>query len=109
MVYVHTYVYVCIPKEHISVLLCCPLFSMFTLNNETVNIWTHVIGFVYFALLLIDDNILLIPQGGGNYGDHLAFTVMDVCYLVSWQCHCSLGGEGDIRLGVTGWVIHALN
>ena len=56
---------------------------MFTLNNETVNIWTHVIGFVYFALLLIDDNVLLIPQGGGNYGDHLAFTVMDVCYLVS--------------------------
>ena len=43
---------------------------MFTLNNETVNIWTHVVGFVYFALLLIDDNILLIPQGGGNYGDH---------------------------------------
>ena len=72
---------------------------MFTLNNETVNIWTHVVGFVYFALLLIDDNILLIPQGGGNYGDHLAFTVMDVCYLVSWQCHCSLcvcgGGGGD--------------
>ena len=34
---------------------------MFTLNNETVNIWTHVVGFVYFALLLIDDNILLIP------------------------------------------------
>ena len=56
---------------------------MFTLNNETVNIWTHVIGFVYFALLLIDDNVLLIPQGGGNYGNHLAFTVMDVCYLVS--------------------------
>ena len=56
---------------------------MFTLNNETVNIWIHVVGFVYFALLLIDDNILLIPQGGGSYGDHLAFTVMDVCYLVS--------------------------
>ena len=77
---------------------------MFTLNNETVNIWTHVIGFVYFALLLIDDNILLIPQGGGNYGDHLAFTVMDVCYLVSWQCHCSLwgaGGGGGGRIGKT--------
>ena len=75
---------------------------MFTLNNETVNIWTHVVGFVYFALLLIDDNILLIPQGGGNYGDHLAFTVMDVCYLVSWQCHCSLwGGGGGVRIGKT--------
>ena len=68
---------------------------MFTLNNETINIWTHVIGFVYFALLLIDDNILLIPQGGGNYGDHLAFTVMDVCYLVSQCCHCS-GDECEV-------------
>ena len=57
--------------------------SMFTLTNETINIWTHLIGFMYFSFTLLEDNAVVIPKAGGDYGDHFTFTIMGVCYLVS--------------------------
>ena len=34
----------------------------FSFHNETVNIWTHLIGFVIFVGLLAWDIFLVIPQ-----------------------------------------------
>ena len=28
-------------------------FSLFVWNNETINVWSHLLGFVLFAVLLI--------------------------------------------------------
>ena len=72
---------------NIIYLLCLCIFytvpySMFSLTNETFNIWTHVLGFVYFSLVLLEDNIVLIPEAEGNYGDHFTFSIMNICYLV---------------------------
>ncbi len=51
-------------------------------SNETVNIWSHLIGFVYFALLMIDDNLSFLPGNGSDWGDHLTFTILNLCFLV---------------------------
>jgi hypothetical protein len=67
-------------RVYLPTRLC--LKSMFSLTNETFNIWTHVLGFVYFSLVLLEDNIVLIPEAEGNYGDHFTFSIMNICYLV---------------------------
>lgn len=66
-------------RVYLPTRLC--LKSMFSLTNETFNIWTHVLGFVYFSLVLLEDNIVLIPEAEGNYGDHFTFSIMNICYL----------------------------
>ena len=38
------------------------LMFNFSFHNETVNIWTHLIGFVIFVGLLAWDIFLVIPQ-----------------------------------------------
>ncbi len=37
------------------------LKSVFSFHNETLNIWTHLIGFLIFLALLIRDIFLVIP------------------------------------------------
>ncbi len=45
-------------RHQLNVLSC--LRSTFSLHNETVNIWTHLLGFVFFSGLLVRD-LLVIP------------------------------------------------
>ena len=33
------------------------LLSIFRLHNETVNIWTHLLGFLIFSVLIIKDSL----------------------------------------------------
>ena len=35
--------------------------SVFLLHNETINIWSHLIGFMFFAGLFVHDLVLVIP------------------------------------------------
>lgn len=46
-------------RHNLNVLAC--LLSTFSVHNETVNIWTHLLGFVFFAGLLVRD-LLVIPS-----------------------------------------------
>ncbi len=46
-------------RHKLDALAC--LLSTFSLHNETVNIWTHLLGFVFFAGLLVRD-LLLVPS-----------------------------------------------
>jgi predicted membrane channel-forming protein YqfA (hemolysin III family) len=57
------------------------IFSLFQLTNETVNIWTHLLGCLIFFALLIYSNAVTIPSVHGGYADHVVFT----CFLLFYQ------------------------
>jgi predicted membrane channel-forming protein YqfA (hemolysin III family) len=57
-------------------------FSAFILSNETVNIWSHLLGLIYFTLLQFNDNLYFLPEYGGTSGDHMTFTAMNLCFQV---------------------------
>ena len=71
------------------------LCSAFILSNETVNIWSHLLGLIYFTLLQFEDNIYFLPDHQGSIGDHMTFTIMNLCFQVmitwpspSWTYQC---------------------
>jgi len=47
------------------------LVSIFRLHNETVNIWTHLIGFLVFSVLLPYDLLISLPEIGPGYSFYL--------------------------------------
>ena len=57
--------------------------SIFVMTNETVNIWTHLIGFIIFSVLLMDDILLYLPENNAIWSDYVVFIVMDICFQVS--------------------------
>ena len=59
----------------------CLFFSLFFMTNETINIWTHILGFLIFFGLFLYSNFVTIPSHQGGYGDHVVFT----SYLISYQ------------------------
>ena len=60
---------------------CSSFFSLFIMTNETINVWTHILGFLIFFILSIHANFIIIPAGEGGYRDHMVFT----CYLLFYQ------------------------
>ena len=65
-------------RVHLSPSRC--LKSIFVWTNETLNIWTHLVGFFVFALLLLYYNMCRIPEMGGDVWDHVVVTTGLVCY-----------------------------
>lgn len=67
--------------------LCYYLLSIFQLNNETVNIWTHLIA----AILFVHKTYFYINILGWNHGEvvpFLAFGLCSICYaLMSVTAH----------------------
>ncbi|XP_013387641.1 progestin and adipoQ receptor family member 3 [Lingula anatina] len=60
--------------------------SLFVWNNETINIWSHLIGFVIFCLCTLVDNIVMIPHYSGGFSDHLIVTAGLLCYQFCMLC-----------------------
>jgi len=56
--------------------------SLFTWNNDTVNIWSHLIGFLIFLILLIWDNIISFPTLHCSFMDQFVASVGLCCYQV---------------------------
>ena len=52
-------------------------------SNETVNIWTHLIGAVWFMYLTIYDNQILLPSVRAKFEDHIVMTSFEICFEVS--------------------------
>jgi len=79
------------------------LKSLFVLHNETVNIWSHLIGFVFFAGLFVHDLVLVIPavtQDGTHVTktDFAILLFLLICYQATmilsslyhtFECHSS--------------------
>jgi hypothetical protein len=62
------------------------IYSIFKWNNETINVWSHLGGFIIFLYLVLHDNIIYIPKFGGSFTDHIIVTLGLLCYQVSNTC-----------------------
>ena len=71
--------------SHYYIRLLCISSSACILSNETVNIWSHMLGLVYFTLLQINDNFHFLPENGADAGDHFTFTIMNLCFQVKYN------------------------
>ncbi|KAK2169587.1 hypothetical protein NP493_1183g00005 [Ridgeia piscesae] len=62
------------------------LQSLFVWSNESMNIWSHLVGFIIFFFLMIWDNTLWIPQSRGTASDHFIISVTLLCYQFCMLC-----------------------
>jgi len=79
------------------------VLSMFRLHNETVNIWTHLLGFVVFFCLMLD-NLVRPQQHIRDFVDYAATTFQLVtyqaCMLSSSLFHTFLCHSAKVK---TAW------
>ena len=52
-------------------------------SNESLNIWSHLIGGIWFLLVLFYDNLETVPNANGQLQDHVIVTIFDICFAVS--------------------------
>lgn len=64
--------------------------SLFYWSNESVNIWTHLIGFVIFLILGAYDNLILLPFYGASFWDHVIYTLCLTCFQVQCLHHFNI-------------------
>ncbi|XP_014793861.1 PREDICTED: progestin and adipoQ receptor family member 3 isoform X2 [Calidris pugnax] len=62
------------------------LKSLFILSNETVNIWSHLLGFVLFFTLGIYDLTAVLPAAGASREDFVICSVCLFCFQVCMLC-----------------------
>lgn len=65
------------------------LKSVLVLHNETINIWSHLIGFVFFVAIFLRDILFLIPSNESGievaYTDFFVICSLIICYQVSFE------------------------
>lgn len=69
------------------------------LSNETVNIWSHLLGFLLFFSLAVNDLSSVLPASGANREDYVIYTIGLFCF----QVRLFLASGADI-----GWRIPLL-
>jgi len=78
------------------------LKSIFQMHNETVNIWSHLVGFVYFAFLLLSNLFNKFPHNRSN-ADVIAVGIQlisyQTCMLMSCLFHTFLCHSEHAKLG----------
>lgn len=67
------------------------LESVFLWNNESINIWSHLLGFMYFTFMQFNNQYYRLPSIGANSTDHL-FSFLSifgsqVCMILSASYH----------------------
>lgn len=65
---------------HMFFFVCC--FSIFILSNETVNIWSHLLGFLLFFSLGVNDLSTVLPASGANREDYVIYAIGLFCFQV---------------------------
>lgn len=57
-------------------------FSIFVWSNESINIWSHLLGFLIFLLLMVYDNLIILPKTGSSFSDYFVVSLGLLCYQV---------------------------
>lgn len=57
-------------------------FSIFVWSNESINIWSHLLGFLIFLLLMVYDNLIILPRTGSSFSDYFVVSLGLLCYQV---------------------------
>ncbi|KAF3848869.1 hypothetical protein F7725_015366 [Dissostichus mawsoni] len=71
-------------RAHLPSKLC--LRSIFMLSNETVNIWSHLLGFLLFFYLAVNDLTSVLPASGVNREDYVIYAIGLFCFQVCMLC-----------------------
>nr|XP_040052950.1 progestin and adipoQ receptor family member 3-like isoform X2 [Gasterosteus aculeatus aculeatus] len=71
-------------RAHLPSKLC--LRSIFMLTNETVNIWSHLLGFLLFFSLGVNDVSSVLPASGANREDYVIYVIGLFCFQVCMLC-----------------------
>lgn len=82
--------------------LCLLSLSLFILSNETVNIWSHLLGFLLFFTLGIYDLTAVLPAAGASREDFVICSVCLFCFQVGAGSRAVLNpsrGAGSGRSG----------
>ncbi|XP_011432355.3 progestin and adipoQ receptor family member 3 [Magallana gigas] len=62
------------------------LKSIFVWSNESINIWSHLLGFLIFLLLMVYDNLIILPRTGSSFSDYFVVSLGLLCYQVCMLC-----------------------
>lgn len=77
------------PACYLLALLTSFLFcSIFILSNETVNIWSHLLGFLLFFSLGVKDLSSVLPASGANREDYVIYAIGLFCFQVRLTRPC---------------------
>ncbi|XP_065051207.1 progestin and adipoQ receptor family member 3-like isoform X2 [Rhopilema esculentum] len=85
--------------------------SILMWTNESINIWTHLIGGLWFLLMIIYDNIYTIPGIDGTIQDNLVVTTINICFAAcmllsagfhTFCCHSALSYKRWLALDLAG-------
>nr|XP_054600193.1 progestin and adipoQ receptor family member 3 isoform X1 [Nothobranchius furzeri] len=71
-------------RAHLPSRLC--LKSICILSNETVNIWSHLLGFLLFFSLGVCDLSSVLPDAGANRKDYIIYAIGLFCFQVCMLC-----------------------
>uniref|UniRef100_A0A3Q3DSI3 Progestin and adipoQ receptor family member IIIb n=1 Tax=Hippocampus comes TaxID=109280 RepID=A0A3Q3DSI3_HIPCM len=71
-------------RAHLPSKLC--LRSIFVLSNETVNIWSHLLGFLLFFSLAVNDGVKVLPASGASREDYVIYAIGLFCFQVCMLC-----------------------
>ncbi|XP_032824942.1 progestin and adipoQ receptor family member 3 isoform X2 [Petromyzon marinus] len=62
------------------------LKSLFIVSNETVNIWSHLFGFLLFFFLGVYDTLVMLPAAQASHDDYIIYTIFLFCFQVCMLC-----------------------
>lgn len=71
-------------RAYLTSRLC--IKSLFILSNETVNIWSHLLGFCLFFILGVYDLLAVLPVLGASREDYVIFSICLFCFQVCMLC-----------------------
>ncbi|KAF5905601.1 progestin and adipoQ receptor family member 3 isoform X1, partial [Clarias magur] len=71
-------------RAYLTSRLC--IKSLFILSNETVNIWSHLLGFFLFFSLGVYDMVAVLPMVGASREDYVIYSISLFCFQVCMLC-----------------------
>lgn len=57
-------------------------FSLFWWTNETLNAWTHLLGWIYFAYFTVDEVLQLVNSNDISWQDSAISLLIVSCFQV---------------------------
>lgn len=64
--------------------------SLFILSNETVNIWSHLLGFLLFFCVGVYNMASVLPAVGASREDYVIYSIALFCFQVQNFSHLAL-------------------
>ena len=60
--------------------------SLFVWSNESMNMWSHLVGLLIFFILMLHDNLVVVPGVQGSFSDHAVLTIGLLCFQFCMLC-----------------------